>query len=64
MTTPSNTWEEYIGQTCSIVFNLPPTNWPIAGYPARATLDAVDMPLLCFSGLWVNARDIKTISLF
>lgn len=58
---------ELIGHECRCVFNLPPNEWPIEGYPAFVIVDAVDMPMVKmrskFSGvpMWVNAATIKTI---
>lgn len=59
--------KDLIGKECTCVFNIPPEDWPIEGYPAWVIVDDVDMPMVCmrskFSGpsIWVNASIIKTI---
>ena len=53
--------KELIGKECAIVFNLPDEDWPIHGYPAWATVEAVDMPMIKLDDLWVNVSIIKTI---
>jgi hypothetical protein len=52
---------ELIGQKCAIIFNLPATEWPIPGYPAWATVEDVDMPMVKADGLWFNCAIVKTI---
>lgn len=60
--------KELIGWECCCVFNLPHTDWPIAGYPAWVVVDAVDMPMVKmrsrFGGnpMWLHTSLIKTIS--
>jgi hypothetical protein len=56
-----------IGHQCRIVFNLPAMEWPISGYPAWASVEAVDMPMILLktrwgeSYIWINSMIIKTI---
>lgn len=60
--------KDLIGRECQCVFNLPFSEWPIAGYPAWVIVDDVDMPMVkmrsTFSGapMWLNSAIIKTIS--
>ena len=59
--------ESLIGKKCWIYFNLPSDEWPVAGSPAFATVEAVEMPLIKLATefgndvVWVNANIIKTI---
>lgn len=56
-----------IGKQCSIDFNLPHNEWPIAGYPAWGYVTGIEMPLIGLKKFehdnttWVNAETIKTI---
>lgn len=58
---------ELIGKECIVDFNLPAMEWPIKGWPAQATVEAVDMPMIklqprfCGAPIWVNSAIIKTI---
>jgi hypothetical protein len=58
-----------IGHLVTIEFNLPSTEWPIAGFPAWGIITAVDMPLIEVQGYhvrssltWVNVKDVKKIT--
>jgi hypothetical protein len=53
--------KELIGQSCMIIFNLPGTRWPIPGYPAFGTVQAVDMPMVKIDGRWLNTSIIEQI---
>ena len=59
--------KELIGKRCVVEFDLPDMKWPINGWPARATVEAVDMPMVKLVALhtskeiWVNVAIIKTI---
>jgi len=54
-----------IGWNCAIYFNLPASEWPIAGSPAWAVVTDVDMPMVELTvgsqSLWVNAATIQMI---
>ena len=76
MSNPDSKWDGWIGEQVTIVFDLDPTNWPIEGFPAFATLLAVDMPLIRLGrrkgmryndpgpGFWFNAKYIKKMALW
>lgn len=59
--------EELVDVECSVEFDLPHTAWPIAGFPARVKVLAVDMPMVKLASIhagqpiWINAKFIKTI---
>jgi hypothetical protein len=57
--------KELIGKRCSIEFNLPDDEWPLSGFPAWATVEKVDMPMIKLGGwgmsIWVNVSIIKEI---
>ncbi len=59
--------KELIGCQCRAEFNLPPSEWPVSGWPAWILVEDVDMPLIKIksrwekTSLWVNATLFKTI---
>jgi hypothetical protein len=56
--------EELIGKRCSIIFDLPGTDWPLPGYPAWAVVEAIDMPMIKLDRIWVNTKFIQTITAY
>ena len=48
---------ELIGWECSCVFNLPATEWPIAGYPAWVVVLSVDGNMIKLASKWGNVQE-------